>query len=184
MTGLLRLHRDPIMGGAHVVALPPWMLPSSRGVYWHMPRSACVYAEGRISVVLWCGQHRNVKSFDYFTEIPPTDSMCGTCIGRRQGYDRADGAIFMPDDHWALPRVCPGQGGYGWPSYCEGCGQRVRARNYPNYGEAPHSPLPELAERWVPCPRHGWRHIRTLYESGRMVCGSFNCGYVCERLGA
>lgn len=177
MTELVRLHRDPIPAGVHVLALPPWVPPArDAAAYWHQPRSAFLRSDGRISILFWCGQCR-YETLETLaaTDQPPPELRCGTCVGRRAGYDRADGLIFRPHDHWALPKVCPSTD----PDpddlrLCAACGRRTNcARGWNAYGLARHAPDPALADRHSPCPRHGWREMR--WRDGVLACGSWSC---------
>lgn len=175
---MVQLHRDPRFGGVeHLLELPPWIRPKKYGLYWHQPRSAVVLEDGRISIIQWCGPHRTVDSVDALTWLAPSELRCGTCIGRRLGFDRADGAIFQPRDAWSLPKWCPGEGGPGWPAFCVLCGGLVRASTSWHRGEARHRPEPALA-RWEPCPSHGWRDMRLSWPARKLVCGLYRCDYI------
>lgn len=180
MSALVRLHRDPISSGAHILRLPPWVPPipsrtGATGRYWHQPRSGALRADGHIILDLWCGQMRHLASLDHLTGVPPADLQCGTCVGRRAGYDRSGGLIFRPRDAWAPPRVCP----CSTPDpadhrLCAACGRRTNAaRGWNVYGLARHAPGEAFLERWRPCPLHGWS--RADWREGRIVCGHFGC---------
>lgn len=178
MSGLVRLHRDPIVSGAHVLALPAWLPPSTQkgATYWHQPRSASLKADGSLTITLWCGQLRHAEAAELaMTSEPPPDLRCGTCAGRRAGYDRADGLIFTPRDHWALPAVCPSTTPAEDWRYCLACGARVScARGWNAMGLARHAPGPGLADR-DPCPRHGWQRMEVHGE--RLVCAAWQCDH-------
>lgn len=176
---LVRLHRDPIVHGSHVLALPAWLPPSGHpnASYWHMPRSASLRADGTLHVNLWCGPFRNYDAATFAaTSDPPDELRCGTCVGRRAGYDRENGMIFAPRDHWALPKVCPST----TPDpadlrLCLACGRRTNAaRGFNSYGLAFHAPDAALADRFSPCPRHGWE--RMWVRDDTLVCTAFRCG--------
>lgn len=175
----IELFRDPGQG-EHVSQMPPWVLPRSNGRYWHRPRSASVHGDGRLYVRFWCGQAGTVDLHRLTHEVPE-DLKCGTCVGRRAGWDRADGTVFRPRDHWALPSRCPGN---SWepPKYrtCFACGRPVQAaRGWNAWGSASHRPDPDLADRFEPCPQHGWRE---MYErDGALVCNAWRCDWVSPR---
>lgn len=181
----VELHRDPVpRGTVRVVRMPAWCAPVEPGRYWHQPRSAFYAGDGRLVVHLWCGQSRNHVPRRALVDIPPIDQRCGTCIGRRLGYDRAEGSIFRPVDHFRPPRRCPG--GDDGTGYCLSCGRRLRymGRGYSGPFECQHRPdLDGLFERWTPCVFHGWRDMRPIYEyrrpgwqeSGRLECQAFDC---------
>ncbi len=175
MTAKVELFRDP-GHGQHVTRLPAWIAPRG-GVYWHQPRSARL-RDGSLVVDYWCGQMARVD-VSRLSEEPPEDLKCGTCLGRRAGFDRVDGAVFHPRDHWRLPSRCPGR---SWeaPDFklCIACGERVRAaQGWNAWGSAKHRAGPGLTERLRPCPRHGWKDI---YHAGDGVfpCRSWQCGWV------
>lgn len=177
---LVPLFRDPHEGAA-VLALPGWIRPSPhrRARYWHMPRSAALHSDGRITVSLWCGPSRSTITVDDFTDEPPDEYRCGTCVGRRQGFERKNGLIFTPRDHWKLPTRCPGEGTDADWRHCFACGARVHSARYPNYGYADHRPAAAFTDRYAPCPRHGWRDMRSPWPLNDMlICGHFRCGYV------
>lgn len=181
---VVQLHRDSIaFGGEHVLELPAWIPPSRHplAAYWHQPRSAYRADDGRLIVHLWCGQGRYYAAGEPVLDLaPPNELRCGTCIGRRLGYDRDQGAIFQPVDHWALPARCPST----TPDpndlrLCFACGRPTNAaRGWWSYGLAMHGPGPALADRFEPCPLHGWQRIETRQEPLRLVCGFFSCEHV------
>lgn len=145
--------------GPHIVRSLPWLRPSRPDGYWHQPRSASRRPDGRLSILTWCGQMR-YEPDSMLAADAPESMRCGTCHGRRQGFDRADGLIFTPRDPWALPTRCPGEADDD-DRNCVACGARVSAaRGWWASGIAKHRPAPELAARLHPCPRHGWRDIR------------------------
>lgn len=172
----VRLLREPTSGW-HITQLPPWIAPatSKPGRYWHQPRSASWYGN-RLQVHFWCGQSTGVEQHRLRGE-PPEDLKCGTCIGRRMGYDGTDGAVFTPRDWWKLPSRCPG---VTWepPDFklCLACGERVQAaRGWNAWGSACHRPGPGLAERVQVCPQHGWRDMRE--RSNGYACLVWQCGW-------
>lgn len=170
------LFRDPTSGW-HVTHLPPWIAPetSKPGRYWHQPRSASMY-DGRLCVHFWCGQSSSVAQ-RRLSGTPPEAMKCGTCLGRRMGFEGEDGAVFKPRDWWALPSRCPG---VTWepPEFkvCLACGEKVQAaRGWNAWGSARHRPGSALAERVAVCPRHGWRDMHE--RDGGFRCVSFQCGW-------
>lgn len=190
---LIDLHVDPAEG-AHVRRLPAWLPPTGRGTYWHQPRSAYWRPEAErlpfqaaYVVSLWCGQSRFYATFAGITGEPPDDFKCGTCLGRRLGYARDDGAIHQPRDWFgALPRECFSSTPDPATGYrtCIACGRRVNAaRGWSGRGLARHAPADALADRCKPCPRHGWR---MMGERGGwshddppvFVCGAHGCAHV------
>ena len=167
------LFRDP-GDGEHVAEMPAWIAPSVGDRYWHQPRSASTH-RGKLLVRYWCGQTASVEEWR-LKDRPPADMRCGTCVGRRAGFDRSEGTVFRPRDHWSLPGRCPG---VSWdaPDFklCHACGERVQAsRGWNSWGSARHRPGPGLAERLKPCPNHGWRDIRGGND-GRFHCTSWRC---------
>jgi hypothetical protein len=176
MSAAILLHRDPIpTGWAHVDELPAW-IPPVRGTYWHQPRSAAIRDDGILVVHAWCGQSFYREPSAVIAVTPPLELKCGTCIGRRQGYAREDGAIFSPRDHWQLPRQCPG--GPDDNDNCFACGYRLRwYRSWFSAGPTPHRPNPELAERFDPCPYHGWTQMREA-PGHALACGVWRCDFV------
>lgn len=175
---LVQLHRDPITEGVHVLALPMWVPPARQlgSSYWHIPRSANLKADGRVSVHFWCGPFRYYQADELnLTAVPPSELRCGTCVGRRNGYDRINGTIFRPRDHWELPSVCPST----TPDpddlrRCVACGRPTNAaRGWTAYGLARHAPDAALAERFAPCPRHGWRDMQI--RDGTLACCAWGC---------
>lgn len=185
----LLLHRDSMPPGMlPVIELPAWVRPAA-GRYWHMPRSAFRKPHGRwISVHFWCGQIRRVANRrGTWSAEPAEEYRCGTCVGRRAGFDQVDGLIFRPRDPWALPPRCPGR---DWDDpktrQCMACG---RVTNWSHstpagsgLGIAQHRPEPELATRWAPCRWHGWRSMG--FRDERLVCFAFQCTTVVERRSA
>ena len=177
----LRLHRDPIAraDASAVLALPPWLKPDpgSWGAYWHQPRSASF--DGTVlSVTLWCGQHRFVHYEGLFADEAPPERACGTCAGRREGYDRERGRVFSPRDHFGQPpRLCPVL--ELEPGQCV-CGRRLRMSWGYSTSYSRHPTGPALVKRAKPCPRHGWSRIQTRgrYPAEAIVCGDFQCGWV------
>ena len=176
MIAKVELFRDP-GEGSRITRLPAWIAPKVGGRYWHQPRSASLHGE-RLVVRFWCGQTIGNLKVTRLTAVPPEDLMCGTCIGRRAGYDREGGAVFRPRDHWKLPTRCPGNG-WDRPDFklCNACGDRVRAaQGWNAWGSANHRPGPGIAERLRPCPNHGWRDIGQAADE-RFVCRSWRCGW-------
>lgn len=173
----VNLHRDPVQAGwAPVEQLPQYVRPLAPGRYWHQPRSASIGPAGELSVVYWCGQHVRATRRD-FTDSVPEELRCGTCVGRRLGFDGAEGAVFSPRDHWRLPTRCPGRT-WGEDGLCLACGNKVKAKAGPwASGMATHRPGEGLAQRWEPCPFHGWRDA---YERGRGLSCGWGCGWSFE----
>lgn len=168
------LLREPLSGNAvRVLALPEWA-QGTAGAYWHVPRSAAIYDGNRLCVSVWCG-----VSFQrpHLTDDAPADLQCGTCVGRRDGHARADGLIFSPRDHFALPTRCPGESD---GRTCMACGARVRYSWWS--GTSLHRPAPGLLDRFRPCPRHGWKGAVARDET--LVCLEWDdgrCGFLCAR---
>lgn len=182
---LVSLHHDQLHDGARILRLPPWVPPQGYGLYWHQPRSGEVRASGRVVLALWCGQVRYLDAAALtLTDDAPEDLRCGTCVGRRLGYDREGGAIFQPRDHFVLPRRCPSTD----PDpldyrLCVACGRRTNAaRGWNSYGLAAHAPDPGLADLHSPCPRHGWSSLCVVWNRPTTLqCSKFRCSYVSER---
>lgn len=190
MIDVVLLHRDPLASEKyeHVAELPAWIGPGRAGTYWHQPRSAhrhCppLRSDCDIVVSTWCGQALyRLEAGLYAVDEPPEDLRCGTCLGRRLGYDREDGAIFQPRDHWTLPTYCPGESGDDGRN-CFACGARTRIAGGYRTTEARHRPTPELAVRFEPCPAHGWSRMQPhrmpwpSYRLTGLVCGYFGCDF-------
>lgn len=177
------LHRDsaPWPDCEHLEALPAWIVPSPLGAYWHQPRSAYRCPDGALTVHLWCGQARHRVATGHLTDTEPTEMRCGTCAGRRAGYDSTAGLVFCPQDLWQLPARCPG-GLAPDKDTCLSCGARPRAAQGWNAGGlAQHRPALAMADRWAPCPAHGWSRMGP--RGGRqgiytyLACGHYRCSW-------
>lgn len=193
---LVPLHRDPISSGSHVKALPRWIppmpsayRPQGRATYWHQPRSAYLKSDGIMVVSLWCGPSRFVDPALLVAVEPDCEFKCGTCVGRRLGYERAHGLIFQPVDHWALPKRCPSTSPDpdDW-RLCLACGRKTNAARAPfGWGLAQHRPDPDLAVRFQPCYLHGWERMGLEFdhaarrETGRLRCSAHACSHVTDR---
>ncbi len=177
----LALHRDPMPPGAIPVRrLPAWVRPLRGERYWHQPRSAFRSRPLRrpdrleLYVHFWCGQGRGVAETRLaFAAAPAAELRCGTCVGRRAGFDGRDGLIFRPRDAWALPRRCPGNDKDLRTHQCVACGRVTNWARWPHSGITIHRAEPLLAVRWDPCPWHGWRDM--ALRSDRMVCTEWQC---------
>lgn len=160
MSAAVTLLRDT-GAGEPVLELLPWFRPTAGDRYWHMPRAARrpAYRAG-LTVYFWCGQVRSSVPRSCFTAtVSPRALRCGTCVGRRRGFDRNAGLIFRPRDPFGLPSRCPGRGPMSETRECDGCGRRCNApRWHGNVGS--HRPEPALLDWWTPCPEHAWSHFR------------------------
>jgi hypothetical protein len=190
------LFRDPSEDVRRVTQAPKWLRPMEygTGLYWHIPRSAHFFDAYRrvhvdrkvnLSIWTWCGQLRFVPVAD-LTDSEPTGDKCGTCVGRYEGWTGLQGLRFSPRDHWAFPKWCPGSAEAEDDRKCFACGGRTRW-HYHSYGgaiEARHHPEPALVDQFTPCPRHGWRDMRTAYDVRRpagLKCISWQCDWqVCR----
>lgn len=150
---------------------PAYARSGNRSTRWHLIRSAEDHifegGDGEIwrTMTFWCGpMSRNVITAD---EPPENEPVCGTCFGRREGWQRNHGLLFTPHGIEA-PKVCPasrhmalavdvGDGYYR----CLACGCTVRGWTFgspycPDYGLRTHAPGSGLVE---PCPWHAWRDL-------------------------
>lgn len=191
------LHRDPWQAGwDHVLELPPWLRPRDGTTYWHAVRSAAWapssrHRPDRLVVRLWCGQHRSLDrlrtdnatiQLHLTATIDAPGPVCATCAGRHQARDTQGRLTFRPVDAWQLPKRCPGlDDGTG---HCFACGARSRYsyQRWAGASETHHHALEPLADRYQPCPWHGWsrmaaeRDARRRWEpTGRLVCTSHAC---------
>lgn len=169
------MHRDPTNGG-RVPRLPAFCRTAR---YWHQPRSAAMYG-ARLTVTYWCGAHNMDARPEHFASDPPEADRCGTCEGRRLGYERADGLIFTPRDHFADPTWCPGGTDLG--GHCVSCHRvkRVRfsCRGYGGPDECRHHP--EGGMRFEPCPNHGWSWVARIGDWRDAIglrCNHWRCEY-------
>jgi hypothetical protein len=179
MIALQREANSAAGSATRVRELPMWIGPRSRaGTYWHIPRSALDFGD-RIAVSMWCGVSFPGIRGDLPLVDPPEGVKCGTCLGRYEGAHGLNGLVFTPRDDFALPRLCPGRDVVG--GCCSACGLPVRWwLGRPQR----HAPTSEFAERYTPCPDHGWTNV-DADEHGRVVCSSTHvpwwgrCGFVC-----
>lgn len=149
----------------------PRFARSGRASRWHMIRSAVdmIYPwnpdEIRRHLYYWCGQSASdVMTAD---EAPAEEPVCGTCYGRREGWERNQNLLFTPRG-LTPPKVCPGstRGDLaasleGGESRCLVCGLSVRGWLFggpynPSWGLCRHAPGPGLVE---PCEFHAWRDL-------------------------
>ena len=107
---------------------------------WHIVRSAVdrivEWRDGEIerTFTYWCGPVAHGFRTITTDEVPDGEPLCGTCYGRREGYDpdRPE-LLFTPVTH-ARPRVCPGShsGFYGGDRFNRGtclvCAEPVKLR--------------------------------------------------------
>lgn len=170
---MITLLREPQSFGEHVLELQAWVAGASAERYWHQPRSAYRrFKDGELVVTFWCGPfRRDVQEHDLSDEAPDEALRCGTCFGRREGFEHSGGLIFRPRDAWAIPSKCPG--GDDGTGHCIGCGRRLRYYGTYYSRESDHAPEPELTKRWEPCPWHGWQHVRP--RDGVYVCTAWRC---------
>lgn len=175
------LHRDPT-DDERVLELPAFVIPRSPDRYVHQPRSAVIVERPKwpelngLYVHLWCGQSRRQVKATELTDHEPGPGLlsCGTCIGRRRGFDRSDGTVFRPRDIFALPARCPG--GDDGTSHCLSCGRKVRyGYSWSGGFQGSHRPEPALLERWQPCAYHGWLFMYAREDLQLLVCSSFRC---------
>lgn len=167
---------------------------------WHRVRSAVVYpprhgaAEERTSYAYWCGQHvsnggNGGKGGPLWLvdDVPPSEPVCGTCVGRALGAGQDETPAGLPpllfSPRWRTPpSVCPGSRSRTlWIEVSRNCGQclvcgditpiRVIGSGYNAWGAGPtnHAPGDALVE---PCPFHAWSQL--VERGGAAVCG---CGW-------
>lgn len=169
----IALLREPLadaLNAERVLELPKFVR-SGVGTYWHIPRSAALRHGQHLTVSVWCGpSFHDHKTPLLLTDVEPTENICGTCIGRWEGSQVADGpTIFRPRDEFATPRWCPSTDSDA-DSMCIACGHRIRPYGWQGHiGQ--HRPGPLFAERCRPCPDHGWSRAGT--RNGRVVCRTF-----------
>lgn len=186
MTETIRLRKEPIDSGVHILKLPKYLRPTGFGTYWHIPRSASNGKHG-LFVRLWCGQSRfAVHEHDLKTERPE-EMLCGTCDGRADGFLAEQELIFRPHNAW-FPKWCPGWGTGPKGRECALCGERVKF-HYHRWGggvtEARHRPSEKLLEMCSPCPRHGWEKMQNFRQGWNtdpigIRCVQFQCDYYQE----
>ena len=171
---------------------PAYARSGNRSTRWHLIRSAEDYispysGELHRSLTYWCGQFasRDALTMD---EPPQNEPVCGTCFGRREGWQRNHGLLFTPHGI-TPPKVCPGSrhmylavdAGDGYYR-CLACGCTVRgwsfgSRYCPDYGLRTHAPGSDLVE---PCPWHAWRDlVRADGPSGTVA--ACRCQVIGER---
>ena len=136
---------------------------------WHLVRSAYDFLDhhGEIRRITsyWCGASAG-RSPVFVEEAPPGEPICGTCWGRREGFnpDNPD-LLFTP--HLNPPKLCPGSTTMwvtetAWNrGICLVCDEpvKLRASGGPyssRYGAQRHAPGPRLIEG---CEFHAWREL-------------------------
>lgn len=171
MIALRREALNSALDSERLLELPNFVR-SAKGSYWHIPRSAERWRDGRVTVSAWCGLGvgSSRTSPATFIDVAPAEMICGTCSGRFDGATADESPlIFRPRDHFAPPTWCPCDDVDESGRYCLACGARIRGHWHG--GVSPHHPGPAFAERCSPCPDHGWKHAWTI--GGRVLCVVF-----------
>lgn len=155
---------------------------------WHRPRSGIhLTRQGRTVFHAWCGQSINVGDAITASELPPDESLCGTCEGRACGAGHLptgtplnEALLFEPRSSAPPPGRCPSYRLWGVDSLpprgvfaCPVCGEatKTRASGGPYNSRVViqrHAPGPGLM---APCPFHRWDW--PALRDGVAVCG---CG--------
>lgn len=160
---------------------------------WHIVRSAvdriAEWRNGEIerTFTFWCGPVAHGFRTITTDEVPEGEPLCGTCYGRREGYDpdRPE-LLFTPVTH-ARPRVCPGShsgfyadGDRYNRGTCLVCAEPVKLRacggrwygGANSWGPQLHGPGPGLIE---PCEFHGWRELTKATDSNGQAVVACRC---------